>query len=79
MPFRIVTDIECAIASADDTDELSVVRVGTEVIKSLMLNEDARRSEVEPRAEQLLENTGGVQWRRRPRSKIYEATGKTWT
>ena len=44
-----------------------------------MLDDDTRCSEVEPGTEELLEDTGGVQWRRRSRSKIYEATGKTWT
>ena len=44
-----------------------------------MLDDDTRCSEVEPGTEELLEDTGGVQWRRRSRSKIYKATGKTWT
>ena len=79
MPFGIVTNIESTITSAGDVDELSVVRVCAKVIKCLMLNEDARCSEVEPGTEELLENAGNVHWRRRSRSKIYETTGKTWT
>ena len=44
-----------------------------------MLDDDTRCSEVEPGTEELLEDTGGVQWRRRARSKTHETTGKTWT
>ena len=44
-----------------------------------MLDEDARRSEVEPGTEQLLEDTGGVQRWWRSRSKIYETAGKAWS
>ena len=68
MPFRIVTNVECTIASTGDADELSVVRVRAEVVESLVLNEDARCGDVEPGAEKLLENTSGVQWRWRARS-----------
>ena len=68
MPFRIVTNIECAIASAGDADELSVVRIRAEVVESLVLNKDARCGDVEPGTKKLLEDTGGIQRRRRARS-----------
>ena len=44
-----------------------------------MLDKDARRSEVEPGTEQLLEDTGGVQRWWRSRSKVYETAGKAWS
>ena len=56
-----------------------MVRIGAKVVKRLMLDKDARRSEVEPGTEQLLEDTGGVQRWWRSGSKIYKTAGKAWS